>query len=55
MKVIQETHQVRYLCWFSLFTGTAVATGKVLIFMDSHCEVTEGWLEPLLYEIFKNR
>ncbi len=29
--------------------GAAVARGDSLVFLDAHCEVTKGWMEPLLH------
>lgn len=34
--------------------GALDAKGKVLIFLDSHCECAEGWIEPLLDPIARN-
>lgn len=39
----------------SRLAGAAVAMGKVLIFLDSHCETTPGWIEPLLARIAEKR
>uniref|UniRef100_A0A5F8GPH2 Polypeptide N-acetylgalactosaminyltransferase n=1 Tax=Monodelphis domestica TaxID=13616 RepID=A0A5F8GPH2_MONDO len=35
--------------------GAAHATGEVLVFLDSHCEVNKMWLQPLLVPIQEDR
>lgn len=34
--------------------GSSRAKGDVLIFLDSHCECADGWLEPLIDPIARN-
>ncbi|KAK3603626.1 hypothetical protein CHS0354_017345 [Potamilus streckersoni] len=34
--------------------GFDASSGEVAIFLDSHCEATQGWLEPLLDRIARN-
>lgn len=35
--------------------GADLATGDILLFLDSHCEATVGWLEPLVQKIKEDR
>lgn len=34
--------------------GVEAAQGPILIFLDSHVECGDGWLEPLVYEVSRN-
>ena len=34
--------------------GAEYATGDILVFLDSHCEASPGWLEPIVHRIHED-
>ena len=38
----------------SRMLGASHAVGDVLVFLDSHCEASLGWMEPMLTRIAEN-
>ena len=34
--------------------GARSATGDILVFLEGHCELTPGWLDPLLQHVWRN-
>jgi len=35
--------------------GAELSKGQVITYLDAHCECTQGWLEPLMHEIYVDR
>ena len=53
-KVVVIRNEERHGLIKSRVTASMRATGDVLVFLDSHCEPEEKWIEPLLQEIKDN-
>ncbi|VDD97396.1 unnamed protein product, partial [Enterobius vermicularis] len=54
-KIINERSEKRNGLIRARMAAADLASGDVLIFLDSHCEVTERWIEPLLKTIQEDR
>ncbi|GMS88900.1 hypothetical protein PENTCL1PPCAC_11075 [Pristionchus entomophagus] len=52
VKVVRKN--VRHGLIRAKLAGAHVATGEVVVFLDSHCEANHGWLEPLVARIGEN-
>ncbi|KAH8280926.1 hypothetical protein KR054_005120, partial [Drosophila jambulina] len=50
-KLILLTNEQRRGLIRSRNMGASLASGRYILFLDSHCEVNEGWLEPLLEQL----
>lgn len=44
-----------HLCRILNSKHLCLCAGEVLVFLDSHCEVNQAWLQPLLAPIQKDR
>ncbi|PAV82512.1 hypothetical protein WR25_19770 [Diploscapter pachys] len=53
VKLVRKT--VRHGLIRAKLAGAKEATGQVVVFLDSHCEATTGWLEPLVARIAEKR
>lgn len=53
VKIIRN--EVRMGLMRSRLRGANAASGDTITFLDAHIECTSGWIQPLLFEIKKNR